>query len=594
MTTRLRISIVLLMGCVLVLMGAMFAQPSISTAQIFVTNTPLPPDPLEISPNLPAERYALRLWTAPQFLEVFISLLGRGENSAEFYDAVHLIQYELAWRFPNAPQDAITRQRLFNAMLTAPRGSVDMRGVARPLAVAALQTGQLGNFHIDDVATLNIDGDAFPDTLYHLRYPADDAQPALYSDYIITRGDTRSSLAPMPADVFAAPYDDILGIDLLATGDYTGDGLDEVLISLDYAGANNRLVVYGWRNNTMTDLALAPIEFGEAVSLSSGLLQVVRYEVESEKWGCYRSKGVNWVWSSNFFRPVEDTNPAYLQLNTIGCQMVAIEPLYEKPPADALTAVNTLLLGHASDETGYAQVILATAMLEWLNGEKTNASLRVISLNNTPNLPVGIQRQIAIFQDAIAQNESAVVACANLSLNNGVCDIDQLITRILAENPISRAGDVGIQLEAIGLPVESVVTVSQVGRADRLVATFALAGASQWAFAPLGESTYVVEKLASAITRDNDNPQLVVGDVPATAWTALIINNDGISALNILDNAIRQNSALATSLEIRYFRAFAFDRIGDRPNAINGYYQLWRDFPDSLWGKLAGAHLEPR
>ncbi|HRF98466.1 MAG TPA: hypothetical protein PLZ51_24835, partial [Aggregatilineales bacterium] len=184
----------------------------------------------------------------------------------------------------------------------------------------------------------------------------------------------------------------------------------------------------------------------------------------------------------------------------------------------------------------------------------------------------------AIFQDAIAQNESAIVACANLTVNNGICDIDQLIARILAENPISRAGDVQTQLEAIGLPIESIVTVSQVGRADRLVATFALAGASQWAFAPLDESIYVVEKLPSAITRDNDNPQLTGGGVPATAWTALIINNDGISALNILDNAIRQNSALATSLEIRYFRAFAFDRIGDRPNAISGYYELWRDF----------------
>ncbi|HRF98467.1 MAG TPA: hypothetical protein PLZ51_24840, partial [Aggregatilineales bacterium] len=219
---------------------------------------------------------------------------------------------------------------------TAPRGSVDMRGVARLLVVEALRTGQLSDFHIDDVATLNIDGDAFPDALYHLRYPAADAQPALYSDYIITRGDTLSSLVPMPADVFAAPYGDILGIDLLATGDYTGDGLDEILISLDYAGANDRLVIYGWRNTVMTDLALTPIEFGAITSLSSKLLQVVRYEVESEKWGCYRSRAVNWAWATNFFRDVASASPTYLQLNTIGCQMVAAEPIYEKSPADAL------------------------------------------------------------------------------------------------------------------------------------------------------------------------------------------------------------------------------------------------------------------
>jgi hypothetical protein len=592
MKTRLHISIGLLLGCALLLVMGMFANPTVSTAQIFATNTPRPPDPLAISPDLPVERYALRLWSAPQLIDVLISVLGRGDNSAVYSDAVRLIQYEMAWRFPNAPQDTLTRQRLFTAMLNAPRGVADMRGVARPLALAALTTGQIDDFHIDEVASLNMDGDGFPDVVYQLRYPADDAQPALYLDYIIVRGSASGTpqLAPLPQDVYAAPYRDLLGVDLLATGDYTGDGLDEVIIRQDFDGANDRLVVYGWRGEGITDLAVSPIEFGDVVNLSSGLLQVLQYEVESEKWGCYRSKGVNWVWSSNFFRPVADANPAYLQLNTIGCQMVAAQPLYEKPPADALSAVQDILASHSSDEAGYAQATLAIAMLEWLNDQQSSASLRVISLSNTPNLPPSIQRQISVFENAIAQNDSPIVACGELTPNNGVCDIDQLIARLLAENPISRVGDVQVQLEALGLPVQSVTTLSQVGRADRLLATFAITGASQWAFAPLNENAYVPEKLPTIA------PPVVLqlSSIPNTAWTALLLNDDGISALNIIDNAIRQNPALGNLPEVQYFRAFCFDLIGNRPNAVAGYYQLWVANPTSLWGRLAGAHLEAR
>lgn len=593
MKTRLHVSIGLLVGCALLVMVGMFASPTISTAQpIFATNTPRPPDPLAISPDLPLERYALRLWSAPQLIDVLVSLLGKGDNSAVYSDAVRLMQYEMAWRFPNAPQDALTRQRLFTAMLTAPRGVADMRGVARPLALAALMTGQIDDFHIDEVATLNMDGDGLPDVVYHLRYPADDALPALYSDYIIVRENASGTLqlASLPQDVYAAPYRDLLGVDLLGTGDYTGDGLDEVIIRQDFDGANDRLVVYGWRGEGITDLATTPIEFGDVVNLSSGLLQVVRYEVESEKWGCYRSKGVNWVWASNFFRDVADANPAYLQLNTIGCQLVAAQPLYEKPPAEALSAVQEILASHSADEAGYAQAILVIAMLEWLDDQQSSASLRVISLKNTPNLPPSVQRQITLFESAIAQNVSPIFACGELTPNNGICDVDQLIARLLAEKPISRVGDVQIQLEALGLPALSLTTLSQVGRADRLVATFAITGASQWAFAPLNEDTYIPEKLPTI------TPPVVmqISSIPNTAWTALLVNNDGISALNILDNAIRQNPVLGNLPEVQYFRAFCFDVIGNRPSAVAGYYQLWVANPTSLWGRLAGAHLEAR
>jgi len=593
---RLHISIGLLIGCCLLLMVAMFAKPSISTAQpIFATNTPRPPDPLDIFPTLPQERYALRLWSAPQMIDVFISLLGKGDDSAEFYHATRLMQYELGLRFPNAPQDALTRQRLYNAMLNAPRGSADMRFVARPLALASLQTGQTDIIGIKEIARLNMDGDGFADVLYQLRYPADEAQAYLYLDYVVMRQDAngRYSLPNMPDGIFASPYLDVVGVDLLATGDYTGDGLDEVIIRLNRSGANDRMVVYGWRNNALVDLATTDttLEFGDVVALASGNIQVRRYEIESERWGCYRARRVNWVWSSNFFRPVEDISTTLL-VDTLGCQMVAIQPLYGQSPANALQSVQNILNNHAPDAAGYQQAVIAMALLEWLNGNRAGASLRIIGLDNQPNVPLNIQRQIDTFEALIAQNASPIVACAELTGNNGACEIDQLIGRILTENPISRTGNLQNQLEALGLPVQSIVTVTQVGRADRFVATFMLPNSSQWAFAPLNTETFVAEKLSSIITRDNENPQSVA--IPTSALTALIVNNDGVSALNILDNAIRQNPTLATSLDIRFFRALCLDVIGNRPNAVAGYYQLWRDAPDSLWGRLAGAHLESR
>lgn len=596
MKTRFRLSISFFIGWCLLLGVVLFSMPNISTAQpIFATNTPRPPDPLDIFPSLPQDRYTLRLWSAPQLIDVLISLLHRGDSSPEFYTAVQLIQYELAWRFPNAPQDTITRQRLYTAMLNAPRGSADMRLVTRPLALAGLQTGQMDMMGIKEVARLNMDGDGFADILYQLRYPADEAQPYLYLDYVIIKQDAngRYSLPNMPHDVFAAPYQDVLGVDLLAIGDYTGDGLDEAIIRLDRGGANDRMVIYGWRNGAIIDLVLptVPLEFGDIVSIASGNIRVNRYEVESDRWGCYRARRVDWVWSTNFFRPIEAGNTTLL-VDTIGCQMVAIQPLYGQSPANALRAVENILNNHPSDATGYPQVVIATAMLQWLNGDRAGASLRIIGLKNQHNLSLHIQRQISIFEALIAQNTSPIQVCADLTANNGACEIDQLIGRILTENPISRTGSLGTQLETLGLPVRSIVTVTQVGRADRQVVTFNLPNTSQWAFAPLNTETYTTEKLGAVITRDNENPQS--GDIPISALRALLANNDGISALNIIDNAIRQNPALADSYPVQFFRALCFDLIGNRPSAVSGYYQLWRIAPDTLWGRLAGAHLESR
>lgn len=594
--TRFRLSVSLFIGWCWLLGVVLLAMPNISTAQpIFATNTPRPPDPLDIFPSLPQDRYALRLWSAPQLIDVLISLLHRGDSSPEFYTAVQLIQYELTWRFPNAPQDTITRQQLYTAMLSAPRGSADMRFVARPLALAGLQTGQMDMIGIKEVARLNMDGDGFADILYQLRYPADEAQPYLYLDYVIIKQDAdgRYSLPNMPQAVFAAPYQDVLGVDLLAIGDYTSDGLDEAIIRLDRGGANDRMVIYGWRNGAIIDLALptTPLEFGDVVSIASGNIGVNRYEVESDRWGCYRARRVDWVWSTNFFRPIEAGNTTLL-VDTIGCQMVAIQPLYGQSPANALRAVENILNNHPSDATGYPQVVIATAMLQWLNGDRAGASLRIIGLKNQPNLSLHIQRQISIFEALIAQNASPIRVCAELTANNGACEIDQLIGRNLTENPISRTGSLTTQLESLGLPIRSIVTVTQVGRADRQVVTFNLPNTSQWAFAPLNTDTYTAEKLGTVTIGDNQNRQS--GDIPTSALQALLVNNDGISALNIIDNAIRQNPALADSYPVQFFRALCFDLIGNRSSAVSEYYQLWRIAPDSLWGRLAGAHLESR
>jgi hypothetical protein len=194
----------------------------------------------------------------------------------------------------------------------------------------------------------------------------------------------------------------------------------------------------------------------------------------------------------------------------------------------------------------------------------------------------GAYDPLALCEALIIQNE------------NGACNLDQVIARILEENPISRDRGVVDQLRELGLPVLESTTVSQVGRVDRVVVSFDLVGTSWWAFAPLEADYYVPEMT---------DPPPGFGEVTFPAglieptdllYEMLLVDDDPTAVLTTLDNMIRQNPGVPLSSSAQYLRAFCHTLLADRQNAREAYYALWSDYPNSTWGQLAGAHLERR
>jgi TolA-binding protein len=80
---------------------------------------------------------------------------------------------------------------------------------------------------------------------------------------------------------------------------------------------------------------------------------------------------------------------------------------------------------------------------------------------------------------------------------------------------------------------------------------------------------------------------------PQIAYAALRTGNFN-SAVSALDNAMRDNPSVPLSPEALFFQALIQDLTGDRQRARLAYFDLWVAYPDSIWGGLAGAHLELR
>src|SRR5262249_7619922 len=94
-------------------------------------------------------------------------------------------------RFPGAPHDPQTRENLLFAMLAAPRGSVDMRLVARPYIESLLNVPRIDyKGFLIEIQPADIDSMEPIDAVLHVRYPNSDA-PAIYEDYLMARIDNQ-------------------------------------------------------------------------------------------------------------------------------------------------------------------------------------------------------------------------------------------------------------------------------------------------------------------------------------------------------------------------------------------------------------------
>jgi hypothetical protein len=81
---------------------------------------------------------------------------------------------------------------------------------------------------------------------------------------------------------------------------------------------------------------------------------------------------------------------------------------------------------------------------------------------------------------------------------------------------------------------------------------------------------------------------------PLGAIAALLNEDNPIGAIALIDSFERSLNGAPLSPVSRYIRALAYDLVGRREQARQAYYALWQDAGASVWGQLAGRHLELR
>ncbi|MCA9910669.1 MAG: hypothetical protein KC519_18565 [Anaerolineae bacterium] len=336
-----------------------------NTPRVLATNTPRPPVPVPVTPDAPLENYALRLWSEPGLVEQLAQqarTLRQGDLDGQL--AIRLMQFELERRFPGAPHAAQDRAQLLNAMLSAPPGSIDMRTVARrhledvfatiapSLAVEGVYEGEGWRF---EVSPANIDNRLPGDAIVHSVFPANAGgfSDIRYEDYVFVSTTAAGTYRVFDADFPVVPAGDISAPFM---GDITGDGTDDLILLLDTGDLNQRLYVFGWRGDLVTDLVLpglaALVSDVENLQPSSRQFVTPVLRMESARWQCLSEQLVQWQFASNFFRPVSDGG-GFADQRTLACALYRAEPFFDQAPAEAISAVENLLsalrLHHAHD-----------------------------------------------------------------------------------------------------------------------------------------------------------------------------------------------------------------------------------------------------
>ncbi|MBL8166038.1 MAG: hypothetical protein JNJ61_28900 [Anaerolineae bacterium] len=599
-------------GLLLVIAMPLAAQDGGSSAPpLFATNTP-PPSAFA-PPDAPIDRYALRLWDERTLSNLLLSQvralrLRDGERQL----AIQLLQNELRRRFPSAPSGLDARLELLNAMLLAPRGSVDMRPVVRPYIEYILNQEQPSfgsNLTFDHegftlrLTPLQLDNDSRADALIHIQYPTGDDPSPLYVDYVLARVDEAGIYRVLAApESPAAPFDNIRSVTLERLGDLNSDGLDEVALSVERSDAINReLLIYGYRGGAAVSL-VQPGErllYGEISDwpLSGTTLSVREYRVESAAWQCYGERDVTWSWVSNFYRrPTTQGNFSFQ--NRLGCLLYGAEPIFAMPVNEAIGTIEELLpLAEPEDAYSAQRANMMLAVLRVLNADISSALEEVNALADQAEPGSWLAGQTSTFQDAA--NESGMTPlklCARIEQADeyGACDVNQLLARLFVEQPLRRDEPIEAQVSRLGLSILDQVTLTAVGRLDREAVRFDLGGDDWWAFAPLGRETYTAEKISAPPGYESaDAPTLLLVPSPA-ALNALLAANDPEAALNALETLATRNPGVPLASSAQYMRALSYDLLGDRTAARRAYYELWSDAASSVWGQLAAAHLERR
>lgn len=626
--------IMLMIGLLVVLTLAMGSLPLTAQESAFATNTPAgslpqatavplffatntPPPPVPSGPDAPVDRYALRRWDEAAMVEVLIAQVGKlRPDDLTAAKSIQLLQAELARRFPGAPSNPALRERLLRAMLAAPRGSVDLRPVVRPFIEAALNR-QRPSFELPgtfneqgfevSVTPANLDNVGGLDAVLMTRYPAGAAGSGLvYQDYTLAVIDPRGNYRmPDASPSFPAiPFDGREVLALSYLGDLNGDGLAELAVGTSRPGdLNAELAIFGWRSGTAASL-VAP---GQQVywldqidwNPQSGSFTAVEAREESADWGCRARREVTWTWSFNFFRPPAQ-GAEFAPENSLACSLAQVEsgtPFFAMPVSMAVQTLQQALR-LAGDADGYARqrAQMMLVVLYVFNGQAADALDQVEALRREAEPGSWLERQVRVFQEAAARPDmTPLKICAALEASGpaGACDVNAALSRVFTEQPLRQGEPLEAQTARLGLTIIDRVTITTVGRVPREAVRFDLGEQSWWAFAPIGKESYTAEPIAPPPGyTPRDVPTLRVSVPPAAYLT--FFAGDFPATLALLDNAARANPGVPLDSSVRFLRALTTDLLGDRTNARNAYYELWRDDPASPWGQLAGEHLERR
>lgn len=615
-----RLYAVLFAGLLVFAFGASLLLSTVpSTAQpIFATNTPRPRDVLNVAPAAPIDQYALRLWTEDDLLDVLISQINRLSNGeAAQEQAISLTLYELGRRYPAAPTDRARRAALVGALLAAPRGTVDLRTVARPYIVDEINaagltagTDTVAGFRVE-VQPLNFDNTGPADALLRVMYPAtaETFAATIYEDYIPVLGAEGGgfTLVPSSPSLPAGPYADVQAITLVRQGDLNLDGRDEFAIGLDTGAVNKELFIYGFRNGTFASLVEPSqrLAYGDIRTWpeTDADLTVTALQLESPRWNCLSEEPVTWVWENNFYRSQIALNTEFQPVSSVGCRLLAIEPIYAEEPAELTPFITQLLDAPTLDSTGADRARMVLAMLYLLDGQQDRAEQQASLLTSVAGEDEWVNAHLNAFTVAAADPDTLPAeVCAALEraalqiLENpdaAACDVDQLLARTFLDSPVPREGDLQANLEALGLPVLEIITVNQPGFAPREVVNFALTGSSWWAFAPTNPEFYVPTITDPPIAFEEATFALGPVPPPASVYDTLIEGDNPSAALAILENAALQNPDAPLSIEAQYIQALIYDLLGDRTRAKDAYFSVWSSGA-STWASLAGVHLELR
>jgi hypothetical protein len=614
--------IILLTGSLLLLlvivtvMTILFTPVVTVTAQNqpFVTNTPSIPDPLLRTVETSQDNYALRLWTEQDMLEILISQLNRltaGESTQN--TAIKFTLHELEYRFPGAPHQVDQQWRVIQFMLATPPGSVDMRSIVRPYIIAKLNstnsqirpdmesTIEINGFNLQ-IMPLNLDGVDPMDAVIHVNYASADGV-TIYSDFLPAIGHENGGyyLPLLPSSLPAAPFDGIVSISQARFDDVNLDTLDEIAISIDRGDINDQIVIYGWRNGNIVELVSPDhiIAVGELLDWSpvATTLTVAVYQTEAPAWNCQSVTEITWDWNANFYRPTAPEIINYRQLDTLGCALHSEGSIFSMPPADAVQLVSAALEAASTDDPGYDRAAMALAMLYYLNGETRTAESMLADLLPLAGGNPWLNGQLNTFAIAISGNFYAPIeTCEALTTQSeyGACNLEEVLLRLFTENRLSQDADLLQQLEMLGLQVLETTTISQVGYLDRIAVEIDLMGGMWWAFAPSSNGYYTPEVIDTPPGFEDVAFPLGQISPPEAVYEEFFVNGNKIGVLNAFDILIRNNPGLPLSSEARYIQALSYDFIADRQHAHEAFFELWSDYPHSIWGQLAGAHLERR